>query len=164
MADLAIAYAASVGIEMLEKYHCSIKQFLPAGLYLLAAAALIYSVYGSLWISLDGIKALQIENLLFTWQVLFAFVSVPLLTIGAFLSFGNRQRGAKVAFWGAMFGWVYVLLIACAGFLIMSVLAFILPPGCLWITLPGALILAATIYSRRVQRQERSDDFSRPNH
>jgi hypothetical protein len=111
------------------------------------------SVYGSLWISLGGIKALQTENILFNWQVLFALVSVSLLTISAFISFSNRQKGAKLAFWGVMFGWGYVILMACAGFFIMSVLAFILPPGCLWITLPGVLVSVTTIYSRRVQRQ-----------
>ena len=96
---------------MLEK----IKIFQQAGIYLLTAAGLIYSAYGILRIADRGIESLQIEHILFDWPVLFVFISVPLLMIGAFISLGNKQKAAHIAFWGAIFGWGYVILAAFAG-------------------------------------------------
>lgn len=134
---------------MLEK----IKLFQQAGLYLLTAAGLIYSAYGALGVADRGIERLRIEHIFFEWPVLFIFISVPMLMISAFISLSNRQRAAQFAFWGAIFGWVYIILTACAGFTAVLVFVFIIPEGFLQITLPGVLLYVTTVYSRRIQRQ-----------
>jgi hypothetical protein len=76
-----------------------------------------------------------------------------MLIISAFISLSNRQRAAKIAFWGAIFGWGYIILTACAGFTAVLIFVFIIPEGFLRITLPGVLLFVTTIYSRRIQRQ-----------
>jgi hypothetical protein len=130
-----------------------IKTFQQAGLYLLTAAGLTYSAYQLLRISAGGIENLQIEDILFYKYVLFVFVSAPMLIVSAFISLGNRQKAAKIAFWGAIFGWVYIILSACAGFTAILFFVFIVPAGFLQITLPGVLLFITTVYSRRVQHQ-----------